>query len=103
MMLRYESFVNDPASWVRRVFGFVGVPAPEVVASVAPSGPLADYEPVLLHTLGGNRIRFERGTVTVRADEEWRGSMGRWPRLVVTIMTLPLLVAYGYVGRRKEG
>jgi len=50
------------------------------------------------HTLGGNRVRFERGRINLRADNEWRSKMTFSQKLIVGALTFPLLVAYGYIG-----
>ncbi len=48
------------------------------------------------HTVAGNPLRFRRGELPIRPDTEWRGSLGRGPRWVVTALTWPLLLRYGF-------
>ena len=48
------------------------------------------------HSVSGNPLRFSQGTVTVRPDREWTMRMKRGDRSMVTAMTWPLLVRYGY-------
>jgi hypothetical protein len=48
------------------------------------------------HTVAGNPIRFLRGAVPIRPDSEWRGRMAPGARRVVTGLTWPLLVRYGF-------
>jgi len=42
------------------------------------------------HTVSGNPMRFADGPVIIRSDEEWRNSMPRGSRLVVSVLTTPL-------------
>jgi len=53
------------------------------------------------HTLGGNPVRFGRGRVRLAADDEWQRRMRGGDKMLVTAITLPLLVAYGYLMPRK--
>jgi hypothetical protein len=45
-------------------------------------------------------VRFERGEVKVRSDDEWVMNMSAARKGLATLLSLPLLVRYGYVGRR---
>ena len=92
ILLRYESLVRDPADelaacsrWPagRRPgeLGFVG----DGWVELGPS-----------HALAGNPMRFRSGRVPLAVDEEWRGQ--RPPhRLLTSVSTWPLLLAYGYL------
>lgn len=91
--LRYEDFVRAPAQTMRAVAEYLGLDAPEDLG--APAGQ------VLLrpnHTVSGNPLRFSTGLVAVTADEAWRDRMPANRRRVVSSLTLPLRVRYGYVG-----
>jgi hypothetical protein len=106
VLIRYESLVEDPGTNIRRVMSLVGVGDATTIArdAYAASGDsyadlTSDYNSLPHHTLGGNRIRFVRGKVSLHNDDEWRSSMRHWPRIVVGALTLPLLIAYGYIGR----
>lgn len=48
------------------------------------------------HAVSGNPLRFQRGRLELRVDEDRRRSMPRCQRLVVTVITWPLLLRYGY-------
>lgn len=53
------------------------------------------------HELSGNPFRFETGEIEIQLDEQWRKGM-RWKqRLLVTTMTAPWLMRYGYWGRHS--
>lgn len=91
--LRYEDFVTDPVGSLVRASTAVGLPLspadlPAVVGSRVELGPS--------HGLSGNPSRFRSGSLEVRRDDDWRAAMPPGDRAVVTALTLPLLVAYGY-------
>ena len=45
-----------------------------------------EYESLPHHTLGGNRVRFARGTVQVRTDDEWKRAMPQWRQALVVLL-----------------
>ena len=49
------------------------------------------------HALAGNPMRFRSGRVPLQVDEEWRGQLRRRHRLLTSVSTWPLLLAYGYL------
>ncbi|MGN6380492.1 MAG: sulfotransferase [Gaiellales bacterium] len=57
------------------------------------------------HTVAGNPSRFANGSIRLRADEEWRTGMRTGDRRVVSAVTFPLLLRYGYrpVNSRRPG
>ena len=46
------------------------------------------------HTVAGNPIRFRRGEIEVRRDDEWRTRMARRSKALVTALTLPALARF---------
>jgi hypothetical protein len=48
------------------------------------------------HTVAGNPIRFLRGEVPIQPDAEWRTRLSPGARRLVTGLTWPLLVRYGF-------
>jgi hypothetical protein len=53
------------------------------------------------HGIAGNPGRFVSGEITLRADETWRQQMPSRDRRLVTAITLPLMVRYGWLPRRR--
>jgi hypothetical protein len=92
-LLRYEDFVAQPASTLRELADFAGIPAELSF--------LRDSSVVLepAHTVAGNPVRFHTGVLTLRRDDAWRRELPRGQRLAVAGLTLPLLARYGYLGR----
>ena len=48
-----------------------------------------------LHVLTGNPVRFKSGRIPIQLDEEWK-KMDIIHRHMVTLLTLPWLLKYGY-------
>jgi hypothetical protein len=95
LRLHYEDFARAPETVVRRVLTWIG--AGTAALSGVDGHTLAAG---IDHTASGNPMRFERGAVTIKSDEEWRTRMAGRDRLLVTLGTLPLLLAYGYLRPR---
>jgi hypothetical protein len=91
--LRYESLVADPVSQVRRVLTELGLGASDLSLSF-----LSDSAAALpaSHALSGNPMRFQRGQIALRADEDWREAMSGPRKAVISLATWPLLRRYGY-------
>jgi hypothetical protein len=89
--VRYEDFVARPRPTVEAIVGMTGESVPVL--------PFEDEHTVTLgsnHTVLGNPVRFQAGPVELRNDERWKDGLRRADRLVVTALTLPLLLRYGY-------
>ncbi len=94
----YEDFAREPARHMAALCRFAGI---ETVRPQEGTTDVFDLGEAPHHSIGGNPVRFHRGGITIRADEEWRRKLPRRGRLEVTAFTLPLLLRYGYlVGRR---
>ncbi|WP_229788829.1 sulfotransferase [Thermopolyspora flexuosa] len=89
--VRYEDLVDAPRQTLGRLARRLGLPA-------AQPSFLADDAAVLSvgHTVSGNPMRFAVGTVPLRRDDAWRTGMARRDRWLVTALTWPLLLRYGY-------
>lgn len=99
-LIRYEDLVADPEPVLGRAvqlcdvggrgFGFLDGRDAQLVEN---------------HQVGGNPMRFRTGRVSLVADETWRQDLPARYRRLVTLITWPLLVLYGYLrpgGRRAS-
>ena len=97
--VRYEDLVDRPRPTVERALEGVGLPpaqgtldhVEEHSVTLAPS-----------HGLAGSRTRFTAGRIELRLDDAWQTGLPRQARRLVTAVTLPQLVGYGYVGPRAH-
>ncbi|MGC3994496.1 MAG: sulfotransferase [Propionicimonas sp.] len=92
LRIRYEDLVADPEATVSQAWRRLGLPGPGTL-------PMEDAHTIELlptHSVAGNPMRFTRGRTVLRSDEAWRQGMPRGRRLLVTLLSAPLLLAYGY-------
>lgn len=91
LRLRFEDLADSPRQAVAKVREFAG-------AGPTPDGFL-DERTVELgenHVLTGDQSRFRRGEIPVTHADAWRAEMPTLARIAVTLITLPLLLLYGY-------
>lgn len=96
--MRYDDLVSAPRNAIERALSGLGVPYGE--ADLGHIG--ADRVKVgASHGIAGNPGRFVSGEITLRSDEAWREKLSRRDRRLVTAITLPLMVRYGWLPRRR--
>ena len=100
LLVRYETLVAEPAAQLARVLDHAGRPAGDGELDFVGDGWV---ELGTSHALAGNPMRFRRGRVPLRLDDEWRVRLRRRHRLAAATATWPLLVRYGYLGGRRRG
>lgn len=91
MRLRYEDFVEKPHRAVKDILGMLREDTHQL-----PFVSERDAELGVSHTVAGNPNRFRSGLVRLQPDYEWASRMRTRDRRVVTLLTFPLLVRYGY-------
>jgi hypothetical protein len=89
-ILRFDDLAADPHAALRAALERIGI-----------AGDLGFLRGGRLnlgpnHTVAGNPLRFRRGEIPIRADTDWRGGLGRGSRWIVTALTWPLLLRYGF-------
>jgi hypothetical protein len=97
LMLRYEDLVASPIEALRRILRGVDDAGREAPLPFVRNGSVT-LRPS--HTVDGNPMRFARGPVKLSLDDEWRTRLGRGDRVLVSMLTSPLLVRYGYLRGR---
>jgi hypothetical protein len=88
--VRYESLIEHPSIELPRIAKRAGG-NPDAIAG---EPALRGEDVGVHHTVSGNRVRFHKGPLELRVDDEWKTSMPRRDRTIVTLMTWPLLLAY---------
>lgn len=94
--IRYEDFVANPQPTLERVCDLVGEKAPDLNLYHGITVDLGSS-----HTTAGNPDRF-KPTVTIRKDTEWEEKLPARQKMLVTSLTLPLLLRYGYYRKQKH-
>jgi sulfotransferase family protein len=92
-VVRYESFVRHPQEEVRRIAAFAGVRMDEQDPDAIRGNVVRLPED---HLVAGNRMRFAKGEIELRVDDEWARKLTPAQRRSVSLMTWPLLRRYGY-------
>lgn len=92
MRIRYEDFVAEPESTLLRIADLLGEDPTRL--------PTIESRRVRLngnHGIGGNANRFKTGDTELRIDDVWRKKMRNRDKGWVTLLSLPLLLRYGYL------
>jgi hypothetical protein len=92
-IVKYESLMSGTSEELTRLLRF----SDEIRTNSQATTLRQHFDSLPFHTLEGNPVRFARGTITLREDAEWRIKMPFSQRLVVSTLTLPLLITYGYI------
>jgi hypothetical protein len=98
LRLRYEALVADPAAHTRAMLRHAGADLDNQNLGFIGDGHV---ELGTNHTVAGNPMRFHQGRLELRPDDQWSRAMPRRQRLVVTAITWPLLLRYGYLGKGR--
>jgi hypothetical protein len=97
----YEEFAEAPYTHLSRIVAAHGLEVDDHMPIAGPDAHLAHLNPN--HTVDGNGYRFRVGNVPIRPDDEWRQHMHRRERLIVELLTWPLLGRYGFRRRTRRG
>jgi hypothetical protein len=94
-LMRYEDLTCDPARTLTTVLPSGS--GSRIAAALAGEQPSTAKN----HTVSGNPMRFDRGPIRIRPDIEWISALGDADRRLVTALTFPLLLRYGYLGATR--
>jgi hypothetical protein len=99
IIIRYEDVVDSPLREICRIIEHVdGPPDPRNLAFVSDGSVRLRGN----HIATGNRMRFARGEIHLRRDDEWKSKMTTRQKYVVTLLTAPLLRGFGYRTSRRD-
>jgi hypothetical protein len=94
LFMKYESFVLSPHERLSQILGFARIGFRDEDLNFILSDNRVELG--VSHTVEGSRTRFNTGPVELRVDDAWRTKMQPRERRLVTAITWPLLVRYGY-------
>jgi hypothetical protein len=92
-LIRYDDLVSRPVEVLAGAFDRLGIAADP---SFLHGGRL---HLASNHMVAGNPLRFHRGELRIEADVQWRVGLGTGSRWLVTALTWPLLLRYGFLTR----
>ncbi|MCB0321921.1 MAG: sulfotransferase [Bdellovibrionales bacterium] len=90
MQVRYEDFVANPKQELERISQLCGVDFTDCLKRLDAGGTFAPG-----HTVAGNRVRMNRN-LTLKVDEEWKDRLPSRRKRLISLVTSPWLVKYGY-------
>lgn len=95
MLLRYEALMANPREELERILAHADEPIPsfDFLGSDAEGGSV---NLGVDHTVAGNPMRFHQGRLDLRLDQAWTTKLPERDRKVVTAITWPLQLRYGY-------
>jgi hypothetical protein len=110
MVLRYEALMAQPRQGLERILAHAGEPVTADAFSFlgeSPGGPGVSpgndwVELGCDHTVAGNPMRFHQGRLDLRLDQAWTTKLPARDRKVVTAITWPLQLRYGYSRRNAN-
>jgi hypothetical protein len=92
LTMRYEDFLEHPATSLQRIATFAGLGQVEL--------PFLDRTEARLrtpmHSIAGNPLRFGGADLTLRLDDAWRTELDDRSRRIVAGICAPALKRYGY-------
>jgi hypothetical protein len=94
-LLRYEDLVRAPEVSLSKLFADLGVERPSLDFL---DGLRANLK--TSHTVSGNPVRFTNKEIKIQPDMQWEHAMASPQKWLVTLITWPLLLKYGYL--RKD-
>lgn len=90
--VRYEELIREPKATLSAICRAVGLDSHHLEFVEDHAVRLGDN-----HTVSGNPVRFQRGPISLRLDNEWENGARPIHKLLVDLMTFPLQRRYGYL------
>lgn len=91
LRVRYEDLIRRPDRELDRIWRHLGEEEPAESALDGKTLP-----PGTAHTVSGNPMRFKQGGIVLELDLEWQRQMPGRQHFLVSALTGPLLLRYGY-------
>lgn len=99
LRLRYEDFMEDPKSALAALTEKTTIHFTDCLEAIEKG-----IRPESRHIMAGNRVRMA-DQVFLKPDLAWQEKLTRTQKGLISLLTFPLLLAYGYLspGRKKSG
>lgn len=94
--LRYEDLVAFPSAFIDEIAKF---------AEIAPSDSIINKDEIFFkqgHAAVGNPDRFRTGSIKIQLDNAWKVKLSSSNKIFATMLSLPLLYHYKYIGRKND-
>ncbi|MEW6476282.1 MAG: sulfotransferase domain-containing protein [Actinomycetota bacterium] len=97
LLLRYESLLENPRAGLQKILAHAGEPPADNFDFLGNGWVDLGVD----HTVAGNPMRFHQGRLDLRLDQAWATKLPERDRKVVTAITWPLQLRYGYSKKRN--
>ena len=94
IQLRYEDFLEGPGPALEAITELVDLDPASIDLSFLDGRTATLTSP--MHSVAGNPLRFGGDVVELRLDDAWRQQLSRRQQALITGITSPLLLRYGY-------
>ena len=103
MVLRYEALMAQPRQGLERILAHAEEPVSADSFDFLGSDAVGDFANLGVdHTVAGNPMRFHQGRLDLRLDQAWTTKLPERDRKVVTAITWPLQLRYGYSSQARK-
>ena len=93
--LRYEDLIANPKKELSRVMDELGFNITKKDLSFIKEDKTVKFKQ--FHTIWGNPMKFQKGPIKLKLDDEWKTKMPWYKKAIVTALTFPLLLKYKYI------
>lgn len=94
LLIRYEDLIDNPRAVVERVLEHLGMPVTVGMLDFVTEDSVTLGSD---HSVWGNPMRLRTGTERLRQDDGWRTGLSARDRRLVTALSSPGLLRYGYL------
>jgi len=91
-LLKYEDLASNPKGSLLKLLDDLNLPTTDLNFLKGNKASLKTN-----HMVSGNPMRFMQKEVEIRPDTQWHKDMTKHHKLLVTFLTWPLLLKYGYL------
>ena len=96
LRVRYEDFAKNPDGVLDRISAMLELPSSPPRYHRTEEGFQDQHHARDISIWGNPKVRTKKGAIQVSEDNEWVDNLSLRKKLMTTLLTLPLLVRYGY-------
>lgn len=96
MRVRYEDFTKTPELILNQITEFVGLDSEKPKYHLTEEGFHDHLNAPDISIWGNPKVRSSKGVIKVKEDIEWASKLDKKKKRMVTLLTLPFIIRYGY-------
>lgn len=97
-LIKYEELINTPGNMIMSILG--GLQELNIDLDFINDGVIKNIHEG--HSISGNPNRFDKGAIKLTLDTEWVTNMSNLKKALVTLITLPGLIQFGYLKQKND-